>query len=348
MHDEPLRVAILGYGLGGAAFHGPVIRAVDGLTVAAVVTGDPERSAAARAAHPEATVVPTAEELWRRSEALDVAVVTTPNRTHVPLGLAALEHGLHVVVDKPMAATAADARRLIDSARDHGRVLTVYHNRRWDGDFLTLRRLLEEDALGHVLRFESRFEKWRPTPKPGWRQSPSPADAGGLLFDLGTHLIDQALALFGPVERVHAELDRRRPGAEVDDDAFLSLTHASGVRSHLWMNAIAAAPGPRFRVLGSKAAWVKTGMDVQESRLRAGVDPAEPGFGVEPVERWGILHDGHDTRAIPTRAGAYTAFYAALLRAIRAGGAPPVDPADAVAGLEIIEEASGPRGGPPV
>lgn len=336
-----LRVAVIGYGLGGSAFHAPVITAVPGLTVAAVVTGDRERSAAAAARYPGAQVVPDPDRVWAMAPELDVAVIATPNRTHAPLALAALDAGLHVVVDKPLAATADEGRRLIDAARARGRILTVYQNRRWDGDFLTLRRLVEEGALGKVYRFESRFERWRPMPKPGWKQSPAPEDAGGILYDLGTHLIDQARVLLGPVRDAYAELDARRPGAEVEDDVFLALTHENGARSHLWMSAVAADPGPRFRVLGSRGAWVKEGLDVQEDRLRAGRDPEEPGFGEEPPERWGILHDGTAARRIRTAPGAYTAFYDGLRRAIVAGGPLPVQPSDAVAGLEIVEQARG-------
>ncbi len=337
--DAPLRVAVVGFGLGGAAFHAPFIAAETGLRIAAIVTGNPERARDARTRYPGADVVPDTEALWRMAGALDVAVITTPNRTHVPLALAALDAGLHVVVDKPLAVTAADARRLVAAARKRHRVLTAYHNRRWDGDFLTLRRLIREGALGEVFRFESRFVRWRPEPTPGWRQEPSPAEGGGILYDLGPHLVDQALVLFGPVRHVHVEMDTRRPGTRVDDDAFLALTHESGVRSHLWANVISAGPAPRFRVLGSRASWTKYGMDVQEAKLRAGRSPDEPGFGDEPEERWGTLDDGVASRTTPTEPGAYTAFYEGVRRAIREGTPPPVDPADAVAVLEIIDAA---------
>lgn len=336
---EPLRVAVIGYGTAGAVFHAPLIEAVPGMTVAALVTGNPDRAAAARSRYPAAAVLPDATELWRAADRLDLAVIATPNRTHVALAMAALEAGLHVVVDKPLAASAADARRLIDEARRLGRVLTVFQNRRWDGDFLTLRRLLDAGELGTVHRFESRFERWRPVPKPGWRQDPAPEEAGGLLYDLGAHLIDQALVLFGPVRAVHVELDRRRPGAMVDDDVFLALTHDGGVRSHLWMNTIAAEPGPRFRVLGSRAGWTVGGLDIQEEQLKAGHAVRDPRFGVHPPDRWGILHDGEVGRRTPGEAGAYTAFYSAVARSIREGAPAPVDPADAVAGLEVIEAA---------
>lgn len=337
--DGPVRVAILGYGLSGAVFHAPLIHATDGLEVAAILTRDVDRAAAARARYPGAAVVAGVEEVWEMAGRIDAVVLATPNRTHVPLGLAALDAGLHVVVEKPLAASAEDARGLIDAARRRDLLLTVFQNRRWDGDFLTLRRLIDDGELGDVHRMESRFERWRPVPKPGWRQEPAPEEAGGLLFDLGSHLIDQALVLFGPVRHVHAELDSRRPGARVDDDVFVALTHESGVRSHLWMNTIAALPGPRFRVLGSRATWTKQELDVQEGRLRAGDDPRDPDFALEPEARWGSLDNGEASRTTRPERGDYAAFYTALVRAIRDGAPLPVDPADALATLEIIDAA---------
>jgi predicted dehydrogenase len=337
--DAAVRVGLIGYGLAGSAFHAPLIAANSGMRLAAVVTADPERSASARRDHPDALVVPSADALWERAAELDLVVVATPNRTHVPLALAALEVGLPVVVDKPFAATAADAMRVVEAARQRGLLLTVYQNRRWDGDFLTLRALLDEGRLGPVVRFESRFERWRPVPKGGWRESGAPEEAGGILYDLGSHLVDQALVLFGPVARVYAEVDRRRPGVEVDDDAFLALTHPSGVRSHLWMSAVAAQGGPRFRVLGGAGAYVKHGTDVQEARLRAGGSPREAGWGVEPEESWGMLGAGDELRTVPSRPGAYQDFYQGVRRALRDGGPAPVDPLDAVSGLRIIEAA---------
>lgn len=334
---EDIRVGLIGYGLAGSAFHAPLIATTPGMTLAAVVTSNPERARAASDAYPGVEVVASAG-LWERAAELDLVVVASPNRTHVPLAHGALEAGLAVVVDKPLAATSADARHLVDEARSRGLLLSVFQNRRWDGDFLTLRRLLAEGALGTVHRFESRFERWRPAPKPGWRERGDPADAGGVLFDLGSHLVDQALVLFGPVTHVYAEIDRRRPGVEVDDDAFVALTHASGVRSHLWTSLVAAAENGRMRVLGSRAAYVKQGLDVQEAALRGGDRPG-PGWGSEPPERWGRLGAGDEWHPVPTERGDYPAFYAGIAAALRTGAPPPVDPADAVAVLEIIEAA---------
>jgi predicted dehydrogenase len=269
-------------------------------------------------------------------------VVATPNSSHVPLADAAIEAGLAVVVDKPLAASAADGRALVRAARDRGVMLTVFQNRRWDGDFLTVRELLSPEGageLGEVLRFESRYERWRPQLTGGWRESDDPAAAGGLLYDLGSHLVDQALVLFGPAMTIYAELDRRRAGAETDDDTFVALTHASGIRSHLWMTVLAAQPGPRFRLLGHDAAYVKYALDVQEEALQAGRRPDDPSWGQEPEEHWGLLGSGSDVRPVPTRPGAYHRFYEGVVATLREGEPPPVDPNEVISALEVLEAA---------
>jgi predicted dehydrogenase len=334
-----IRVGLIGYGLAGAVFHAPLIAATAGLRLAAVVTSNEGRRARAGADLPGVPVLPDAAALWARAGELDLVVVATPNRTHVPLARAALGVGLPVVVDKPLAAGAVEARALAAEAARRGLLLTVFQNRRWDGDFLTLRGLLAEGELGRVLRFESRFERWRPAPKAGWREQGGAEHAGGVLYDLGSHLIDQALLLFGPPVRVYAELDRRRGGSVVDDDSFVAITHDSGVRSHLWLSAFAARPGPRLRVLGDRAAYTKHGMDVQEEALRAGRRPGAPGWGEEPAERWGELGAGEDVRRVPTEPGAWQRFYAGVVAALRDGAPAPVDARDAVAVLEVIEAA---------
>lgn len=334
-----LQVGLIGYGLAGSTFHAPLIAATPGLRLAAVVTGQDERAAQATREYPGVTVVPAADLLWEKADSLDLVVVAAPNRSHVPLSRAALRNGLPVVVDKPLAATAAAARDLIDEATRRNLMLSVFQNRRWDGDFLTLRRLLGDGALGNVLRFESRFERWRPVPKSGWRELGAPEEAGGLLYDLGSHLIDQALHLFGPVGYVYAEVIRRRNGVQVDDDTFVALTHDSGVRSHLWMSSVAARPAPRFRVLGSRAAYTKHGLDVQEAALRAGARPGSAAWGSEPPEHWGELGAGDEASRIPTEPGAWPRFYAGVVRALREGAPPPVDARDSIAVLEVIEAA---------
>jgi predicted dehydrogenase len=335
-----LRGAIIGYGLAGSTFHGPLISSTPGLAVATVVTSDPGRREKAIRDHPGIRVASTPDELWRLADEHDFVVVAAPNDAHVPLAERALDAGLAVVVDKPLAPSAEEAASLVEHARASGKLLTVFHNRRWDSDHLTLRTLLAEGMLGDVLRYESRFERWRPDPRAdAWRETAEPGKGGGVLLDLGSHLVDQALQLFGPVADVYAEIDNRRasPG---DDDAFLALRHRSGAYSHLWMSALAAAPGPRLRVLGARAAYVVAEVDGQEDALRAGRRPDDPDpWGIEPESRWGRLVKGEESEAVPSEPGAWPTFYTELERALREGGPPPVDPADAVAALEVIDAA---------
>jgi predicted dehydrogenase len=340
--DDTIRVGLIGFGLAGEVFHAPLISTTPGMEIASIVSNDPGRRARAHAAYPDASVLPNADALWANGAAHDLIVIGTPNRSHVPLATAALQSGLPVVIDKPMAPTAAEGARLVEEAEARGLMITVFPNRRWDGDYLTVRRLLADDVLGRVVRFESRFERWRPSVDgDAWREGSDPKEAGGLLFDLGAHLIDQAVQAFGPPARVYAEVERRRPGAEVDDDAFVALEHEGGVRSHLWMNAISAVNAARMRVLGLNGAYAKFGLDVQEAALSDGMRPGDPGWGRDPMERWGTLRVGDDERRVETERGAYERFYRELADAMRSGGPPPVDPRDSVQGLRIIEAAFG-------
>ncbi|GJF30192.1 oxidoreductase [Kitasatospora sp. NE20-6] len=338
----PFRVGLIGYGLAGSAFHAPLIASTPGLQLAAVVTANPDRRDRLRRVHPGAQPVDTPEQLLARGDELDLVVVASPNRTHVPIAGAAVAAGIPVVVDKPLAGTAAEAAALCDLAEQAGVMLSVFQNRRWDGDFLTARRLLEEGVLGRVHRFESRFERFRPKPKPGWRELADPAEVGGTLYDLGSHLVDQALTLFGPAESVYAEIETLRDGAVVDDDAFVALTHASGVRSHLWTSALAPLGGPRLRVLGDTAGYVKFGMDPQEDDLRAGRHPGDGRpWGADDPASYGTLGTDEGAARTPTDPGDYPAYYAGVAAALATGGPPPVDPRDAVATLAVLEAARG-------
>src|SRR5690606_9223468 len=288
-----------------------------------------------------------------------------------PLATTALKAGLPVVVDKPLAGTAAEARELAALAEERGLLLSVFQNRRWDNDFLTLKKLVADGELGDVYRFESRFERWRPQLKGGWRESGDPAEIGGLLYDLGSHVVDQALVLFGPVTSVYAESDVRREGALADDDTVIALTHASGgrsplhvsasaarlaprvtlppasgVRPHLHVSATTAQPGPRFRVLGSKAGYVKHGLDPQEAALRDGLRPGQDaaGWGTEPEELWGRVGAGESPvtgggRAVQTLPGDYPAYYTAVARALRDGGPNPVTAQEAADARGVLEAA---------
>ncbi|MFG3045339.1 Gfo/Idh/MocA family oxidoreductase [Streptomyces sp. NPDC090119] len=345
MTGTPLRVGLIGYGLAGSVFHAPLIAATDGLVLDTVVTSNPERQEQARAEFPDVRVAATPEELLERAGELDLVVIASPNKTHVPLATAAIKAGLPVVVDKPISGTAAEARELAALADEHGVLLSVFQNRRWDNDFLTLRKLVADGDLGDVWRFESRFERWRPQLKGGWRESGDPAEIGGLLYDLGSHVVDQALVLFGPVTEVYAEAVVRRDGAETDDDTFLALTHASGVRSHLYVSAATAQLGPRFRVLGSRAGFVKYGLDPQEAALRDGDRPGtEAAWGVEEESLWGRLGAGESPvtgggTAVETLPGDYPAYYAAVAAAVRGTGPNPVTALEAAETLDVLEAA---------
>ncbi|MEU1495980.1 Gfo/Idh/MocA family oxidoreductase [Streptomyces sp. NPDC005732] len=341
----PLRVALIGYGLAGSVFHAPLIAATEGLALDTIVTSNPERQEQARAEFPQVRFAAAPDDLWARADDLDLVVIASPNKTHVPLATAALKAGLPVVVDKPLAGTAAEARDLAALADERGLLLSVFQNRRWDNDFLTVRKLLAEGELGDVMRFESRFERWRPQPKGGWRESGDPAEIGGLLYDLGSHVVDQALVLFGPAASVYAEADIRRDGAATDDDTFIAITHTSGVRSHLYVSATTAQLGPRFRVLGSRAGYVKYGLDPQEATLREGGRPGTSAeWGAEPESVWGRVGSGESPltgggRPEPTLPGAYPAYYAAVAAALRDGGPNPVTALEAAAALDVLEAA---------
>jgi predicted dehydrogenase len=335
-----LSVAIIGYGLAGRFFHAPLIAATPGLRVAAIVTGNPERSRQAEHEHPDADRLSGPDELWQRAKRFDAVVVATPNDSHAPLARAAIDRGLPLVVDKPLAVNAREALDLVERAEPAGVLLTVFQNRRWDSDQLTLRRLVGEGALGDVLRYESRFERWRPEAQPGvWRDDMTPETGGGQLLDLGSHLVDQALHHFGPAASVYAEIDRRR-GTVADDDAFLAITHVTGVVSHLHASAVVAAPGPRLRVLGTEAALLVTALDTQEDRLRAGERPDRVSdWGVEPAATRPRLIAGEQSVPLTGPPGDWPAFYWLLARALAGEGPAPVDPHDAVAVLRVIESA---------
>jgi scyllo-inositol 2-dehydrogenase (NADP+) len=337
--EREIRVALIGFGLGGESFHAPLIAATPGMKLASIVTSNAERVARAQRLYPGARIMPSASALWEQAATHDLAVITTPNRFHAPLALEALAAGLPVVLDKPFARNAAEALRVIDFANTKRLPVIPYHNRRWDSEYLTLRRLIDSETLGRILRFESRLERWRPQLKGGWREQGQATEAGGLLYDLGTHLIDQALTLFGSVKQVYAELDSRRTGAQTDDDAFVALTHVNGVRSHLWVSAVAAHCAPRMRVLGERAAFVKQHVDPQEAALRAGKIPVGPQWGAESPAAWGFVTDGQRSQPVRSEPGAYPKFYEAMRAMLCDAAPPPILPEDAVMGLRIIEAA---------
>jgi len=333
----PLSTAVIGYGLAGSVFHAPLVSADPAYRLEAIVTGDPARSEAARARYPDARILPRVDDLLATTDGLDLAVLAAPTPIHAEVAERLIRSGVATVVDKPLTVHLSDGERLIDLASTRGIPLTVFQNRRWDGDFLTVRRLVESNALGEVYRFESRFEWLNPRPRPAWKTGTTGRDGGGVAYDLGAHLVDQAIQLFGPVADVYGELDRHRVAAINDDDSFIALTHESGVRSHLGMSSIVAQRGFRFRVLGSEAAYTKWGLDPQEAQLASGLSPLDETFGVEPPEAFGRLGTDQDAAVVPTERGGYREFYARLARALHGDGPLPVDPRDSLAAVAIIE-----------
>jgi predicted dehydrogenase len=333
-------VAVIGYGLAGSVFHAPLVAADPDLEVRAIVTGNPERRERAARDFPDARLLATADQLWNDSAGIGLVVVATPNELHAAQAITALDLGLAAVVDKPMALGTAEASMMVGAAERTGRVLAVFHNRRWDSDFLLVRETVEGDRLGGLFRLESRFERFRPDVNTAsWREETSPEAGGGLLLDLGSHLIDQALVLLGQPRGVYAEIALARPGAVADDDCFLALEFAGGARAHLWMSNLAASIGPRWRVWGSRAALEVWGLDPQEAYIRSGGRPGDPGYG-EPngSQRATLSAPGEAGSAglgdeIQLPAGRYGDFYAGMAAAIRGEGPVPVP---AQAGWDVL------------
>ncbi|MHC6220866.1 Gfo/Idh/MocA family protein [Arthrobacter sp. MMS24-S77] len=334
----PIRTAVVGFGVSGKVFHAPLVAADPGYSLDVIVTADPKRAAEAARLYPGARVIPTPEALFELAPGLDLVILGTPPLTHFDLAATAIAHGLHVVVDKPFVTTSAHGEELIARASDGGVRLTVFQNRRWDADFLTLRKIVREGGLGEVRSFESRFEWWRPEGFGNWRDTVSVAEGGGILHDLGAHLIDQAIQLFGPIDDCYGETANHGPYRDgADTEAFVSLLHGSGVRTRLWMNGMAAQAGPRFHVLGSKAGYTKWGLDSQEPALAAGMLPSDSGYGVEPKNSWGVLGADGVNESVPAQRGSYPRFYAELAIALRGDGPLPVNPMESLETLGIIE-----------
>lgn len=332
-----LRVGLLGFGLAGQAFHAPLINAVDGLTLAAIST---RKRQFAHQHWPRATIFETPEALLDRAD-VDAVVVATPNHLHFQHARRALECGWHVVVDKPFTVTSAEADELIQLARSKERTLTVYQNRRWDGDFLTIRRLIDTGRLGHIHSFDSHFDRFRPEVQDRWKEQDLPGT--GLLYDLGPHMIDQALVLFEMPEWIHAQISVQREGSTVDDFFHLMLGYPQRTVV-LSAGTLVREPRPRFRLDGRRGSFIKYGLDPQEASLRAGGDPREDGFGREDEAHFGrlVTVDGEDLicdGCIRTLRGRYIEFYEGFTTAIRDGAPPPVPPEAARKVIRIIESA---------
>ena len=329
---KALSVGIVGYGYATKTFHAPLIAAVPGLRLAAISSSDPSK---VYADWPDVQVEATAEQLFARSD-IDLVVIPTPNDTHFSLACAGLAAGKHVVVDKPFTVTLDEARQLQAKAQAAGRLLSVFHNRRWDADFLTLRQVIASGELGKIVHFESHFDRYRPEVLGRWREQ---ADTGGgLWYDLGAHLLDQALQLFGIPESIALDLAQQRDGAKTPDWFHAVLRYGQS-RIILHGSALALAPGPRFTVHGSLGSFVKMGLDPQEDALKAGKRPLAPDWGVDDLPAAvSVWLDGACTkREINCVAGDYPAYYSAVRDAIHGKGVNPVPAHEAMHVIGLIE-----------
>ncbi len=328
-----IAVGLVGFGLSARALQMPLILAA-GMDIAAVVT---RQESAVRAVLPRAKVVADIQALLA-VEPLDLVVIGTPNHLHYAQALTALEHRKHVVVDKPMARSSIEADRLIDAAARYGRKLAVFQNRRWDSDFLTIERMAAEELLGTIVSFEARWDRYRPVVSDRWREQPQ--YGGGVLLDLGSHLIDQCLCLFGMPEWLQAEVFTQRAGA-VTDDAFELRMGKGELRISLGASSVAADNALRYRVHGRKASYRKSGMDVQERQLVAGMLPTDPAFGLEPQTQWGriVRYGVESEQPVCAERGRWLEFYAAMSRSIEDNVAVPVSAHQARKVLLLIEAA---------
>ncbi len=333
-----IRVGLIGFGLGGRVFHAPLISSVEGLELAAVLE---RTSGKAQERYPGIVTHRSLDELLA-DPSLGLIVVTTPNATHFELARLALEARKSVIVDKPMAITSAQVAELMELARRQNLLLAPFHNRRWDGDFQTVQKLLHEKSLGRFVSFESRMDRWRPVlPKDRlWKDDPA---GGGLLLDLGTHLADQALVLFGKPEGVSADLRRERDGAGANDSFTVRLRYP-GLLVTLGANSLSLPAGPRFHLRGTNGNYWKHGVDPQEAALSKVTRINDPAWGYEPAADWGVLHVGIEggsvTRPVEPIPGDYRMYYAGIRDALLGKGPAPVAALDAWRVARLLEWAS--------
>jgi scyllo-inositol 2-dehydrogenase (NADP+) len=340
--DAMIDVGLVGFGLAGSAFHAPVIRAVPGLHLAAIVQRNGDEAAEK---YPDVRIVRSVDELLSMQE-IRLVVIATPNETHYPFARQCLEAGRDVVVDKPFTTTLEEAISLVRLAKSASRLLTVYQNRRYDGDFQAIRQLVAAGTLGRIVRFETTYDRFRPHLKPGaWRETSRPGS--GILFDIAPHLIDHALVLFGLPEAVSADVRAERENAVADDAFDITLHYPNGMRAVLRSSILAAAPRPRFVLLGTQGSFVKQSFDPQEMNLRRGYIPADKPWGYEPEENWGVLTvpagDSFEQRRIPSATCDYRDYYSNVRYAIL-GRAPlavtPEYALDVMRMLELARESS--------
>lgn len=326
---NPVKVGLIGYGLSGKVFHAPFFRSLPQYNLALISTTKPENVYEDIG---DVTVVPAAEAVIESDE-IDLVVITAPNEYHFTLGKKALEAGKHVVIEKPFVVHPEEGQALQKLAEEKGLILSPYHNRRWDNDFLTVKKLIENGALGEVMSYEAHFDRFRPDVRDRWREKPVPG--GGILYDLGSHLIDQALLLFGnEPKNVSADVKAQRKDATVDDYFHIRLDY-DPLQVILHSSALVRSPGPKFQVHGTKGSFVKYGMDPQEGQLRNGMLPGETGWGLDQEQTYGILTNDEfpDGKRIMSEIGSYETYYEMLAEAIRHDA--PL-PATASQGTEVI------------
>lgn len=322
-------VGLVGYGLSGRVFHAPFVETTEGMELRAVVSGKPEK---VHERLPGMTVVPSVEALLAEP-GIDLVIVASPDELHADHAIAALEAGKHVVVEKPAATTLSDAQRMHDAGERAAKMLTVFHNRRWDADFLTLRRMIGEGLLGEIVHFESHFDRWKPDVRGIWRD----AREGGSWFDLGPHLVDQALCLFGMPEALTLDLATMREGAPATDWFHAVLLYPDR-RAILHSSKLSADDGLRFAVHGTGGSWIKHGFDTQEPAIVAGAQPGDAELGFDPIP--GIYtpaEDIHSHGEVPNERGDYRLFWKALASAIRGEGANPVPIGEALGTMRVLE-----------
>jgi predicted dehydrogenase len=326
---ENIRVGLIGYGYAGKTFHAPLIQAVAGLQLEVVGTSRPDSVLADL----KGVTVCSAEEAATHPN-VDLIVIATPNESHFPLASAALLAGKHVVVDKPFTVTLAEARALVSLAEQQQRLLSVFHNRRWESESLAAKAILESDALGEVVHFEAHIDRFRPVVRQRWRENTGPG--AGLWFDLGPHLIDEALHLFGLPQTINANFALQRRGGETDDWAHVQLNYER-LRVILHASLLASGGVARTVIHGTRASWAKHGPDVQEKQLVAGIRPDSAGFGVDPNP--GILYDGAtgEQTEIPAPIGDETAYYVGIREALLGRQPNPVPPEEALAVMAVLE-----------
>lgn len=329
-----IHVGLIGYGLSGAIFHAPLIQSVEGLHIKTIVSSNPDK---VHQDLPHAAVV-TDPDMMLSDPDIDLVVVTSPNTTHYDLAMRAIHSGKHVVVEKPFTITSAEAEQLIELAQSKNVLLSVYQNRRWDNDFLTIKKMLATRLLGQLTTFESHYDRYRPTVQERWREKNLPGS--GMLYDLGAHLIDQALHLFGKPLQVWADLRNERQGAQVTDYFHIIFAYQN-FRVILHSGSLVMQPGPRFTLHGDKGSFIKAGMDPQEEQLKQGLRPGDRGWGQEDSTQYGRLRTTVEglvlDAVVETVPGKYEAFYQGMVEAIRDGKAVPVPAEEALETIRMIE-----------